>query len=290
RGGHRRPECGEQARLDEDLESVADAEDGLARSHEVDEVLRELGPQPRGEDRARPHVVSRREPARDHEEVVIVEVPTEFRGHVPGELLQVDPFGQCAEMPEERDGLVLAIRPLDEDDADPDRRALHVTTTCRGIVSPQAFRMTGRATDVHCRPFPRCSDVPPVVPRKVASVPSMRWPNFSYRSFRTSTSHRPFDSENSWTSHRIGSIAVVLRSAPRSARRAIGSTPGGGPWPFFWSRKYSDPPSSACVVPTRTTGSPDFLKSVVTQARKSSTKPTPKTTGVGGHGPSGDSL
>src|SRR5207249_2504607 len=112
-----------------DLESVADAEDGLARSHEGDEVLRELGPQSRGEDRARPHVISRREAARDHEEVVIVGVPTEFRWHVPGELLQVDPLGLRAEMPEERDGLVLAIRPLDEGDAEPDRRALGVTNS-----------------------------------------------------------------------------------------------------------------------------------------------------------------
>src|SRR5207237_1003305 len=220
----------------EDLESLADAEDRPARSHEGDEVRRELGPQPRGEDRTRPHVVSCREPARDHEEVVIVEVPTEFRGHVPGELLQVDPLGLRAEMPEERDGLVLAIRPLDEDDADPDRRALHVTTTCRGIVSPQAFRMTERARDVHCRPLARCSDVPPVVPRKVGGVPSMRWANSAYRSVR------------------------------------------------------SAPPSPAAVVPTRTTGSPATLKSLVTQTRKSSTMPTPKTTGVGGHGPSDDSL
>src|SRR6266571_7960211 len=65
----------EEARLHQDLEPVADAEEGLARLHEGDEIFRKLRSEPGREDRARADVVPRREAARDHEDVIIVEVP-----------------------------------------------------------------------------------------------------------------------------------------------------------------------------------------------------------------------
>src|SRR2546427_1932611 len=130
-------------------------------------------------------------------------------------------LGLGPQMPEDGRSLLFTIRPFYVPAANADRRALHATTACFGIASLHAFRMTGVNREVHCRPFPRCNEVPPVVPRYVTGIPSMRWPNSSYRSLGTSTSQRPFDSENSWTSHRIGSIAVVLRSAPRSPPRHI---------------------------------------------------------------------
>src|SRR3989475_603324 len=278
-----------------------------------------------GEDRPRPDVIARREPARDHQDVVIIEVATQPRGRVARQLLQVDFLGLRAQMTEIGHRLVLAVRPFDIDDGHADARALHETTTCLGIASAQAFRITGTASEVHCRPRARCNERPPVVPRYVVGMPSIKWVKASYRSLVTSSSHRPFDSEKSCTSHRIGSIAVVFRSAPMSpprhisaaatarppwlrscaaatvpariarrrwsidARRPIGSTDGTGAVPPR-RRRYSDPPSSACVEPTKTTGSPARLKSDVTHCRRSSTIPTPRTTGVGGHGPRLDSL
>src|SRR2546425_7816979 len=323
--GHDAAQGGQQTRLDEDLKAVAHAEHGLAGLHEADEVLRKPRPHAGREDRPRPDVVARGEPARDHEDVVVVEVAPQVRGCIPGQLLQVDLLRLGAEMTEVGDGLVLAVRALDVDDGHPNLRPLHETTTCFGIASLHAFRITGIAREVHWRPRPRWSDGPPVVPRYVVGIPSIRCVKASYRSFGISTSQRPFDSEKSSTSQRIGSIAVVLRSAPISpprhisaaatarppwlrscaaatvpariarrrwsidARNPIGSTEGTGAVPPR-SRRYSEPPSSACVEPTKTTGSPARLKSDVTQCRRSSTIPTPRTTGVGGHRPRLDSF
>src|SRR5205807_9591900 len=102
-------------------------------------------------------------------------------------------------MPEEGHRLLFTVRPLDVHNSHPNVAALHATTTCFGIVSVHAFRMTEIARDVHCRPLPRCNEVPPVVPRQVAGIPSMRCPNSSYWSCRTTTSHRPCDREQSCT-------------------------------------------------------------------------------------------
>src|SRR5437870_12585235 len=109
----------------------------------------------------------------------------------------MDFFGLGPQMPEESHRLFFAVRPLDVDNAHPDVAALHATTTCFGIVSVHAFRMAGIAREVHCRPLPRCNEDPPVVPKQVAGIPSMRCPNSSYRSLRPSTSHRPFASQQS---------------------------------------------------------------------------------------------
>src|SRR2546428_1866100 len=215
------PRRGEETRLDEDLKPVAHAERGPAGLHEPDEVLRRLRPYTGREDRPRPDVVPGGEPARDHEDVVVVEVASQVRGCIPGQLLQVDLLRLSAEMTEVGDGLVLAVRALDVDDCNPDVRAFHETTTCFGMASLHASRITGIAREVHWRPRPRCSDRPPVVPRYVVGIPSMTCVKASYRSLATSMSHRPFDSEKSCTSQRIGSIAVVFRSAPRSPPRHI---------------------------------------------------------------------
>src|SRR6266571_3288392 len=161
----------QETRLDENLKAVAHAEHGLAGLHEPDEVLRKLRSQAGREDRSRPDVVARREPARNHENVVVVEVATQLRGRVARELLQVDLLRLGAEMPEIGDGLVLAVRPFDVDDGNADVRPFHETTTCFGIVSPHALRITGIAIEVHWRPRPRCNDRPPVVPRYVAGIP-----------------------------------------------------------------------------------------------------------------------
>src|SRR6266571_5342120 len=65
---------------------------------------------------------------REHEDVVVVQVASQLRRHVSGQLLEVDLLRVSAEMPEVGDGLVLAVRALDVDDCDPDVRALHETT------------------------------------------------------------------------------------------------------------------------------------------------------------------
>ena len=56
----------------------------------------------------------------------------------------MDLLGPGPERAEVRDGLVLAVRPLDEQDADPDVGDLHETTTRSGIASVQAFRIDAR--------------------------------------------------------------------------------------------------------------------------------------------------
>ena len=162
---HHASEGGQQPRLHEHLESVAHAENGFAGVHESDEVLRELRPEARREDRARADVVARSKPSGNHQDVVVVQVSSKLRGRVARELLQVDLLRLRSQMAEKRDGLLLAIRPLDVDDADANRGALQETTTCFGIVLLQASRITGMARDVHCGPSPRCRDRRPVVPR-----------------------------------------------------------------------------------------------------------------------------
>src|SRR3990170_1151700 len=304
--GHRPLETGEEARLHEHLEAVAHAKHRLARLDELDEVHRELRPNPCGEDRPRAHVVAGGEAAGHHEDVVLLEASTQVRRRVPRELLEMDLLRAGPEMAEVRDGLLLAVRPLDEDDPDAHVLAPHETTTCRGIASVQAFRMTATPADSRL-PRPRTvSERPPTRPSSVVGTLSMMCANASSFPRRTSTSHRPFDSEKSCASQRIGSIASVRRSAPTSPPRhisaaAIPSPPWLRSWqaatvpariaPRRWSiatpraagstegtvppgaprrRAYSDPPSSSNVRPTRTTAFPDRLKSVVTHRRRSS--------------------
>src|SRR2546425_249747 len=233
----------QETRFDQDLEAVAHAEHGLARLHESDEVVRQPRAQAGGENRPRPDVIARRAPARDHQNIVIVEVATQLRGRVARQLLQMDLLGLRAQMAEIGHRLVLAVRPFDVDDGHPNARALHETTTCLGIVSVQAFRITGTARDVHCRPRARRNERPPVVPRYVVGIPSIKWVKASYRSLVTSSTHRPFDSEKSCTSHRIGSIAVVLRFAPRSPPRHISAAATARP---PWLRSWA-----AATVPAR---------------------------------------
>src|SRR5256712_2207903 len=218
---HDAAQGGQETRYDQDLEAVAHAEHGLAGLRESDEVVRQPRAQACGEDRPRPDVIARREPARDHQNIVIVEVATQLRGRVARQLLQMDLLGLRAQMAEIGHPLVLAVRPFDVDDGHADAPALHETTTCLGIVSVQTFCITGAAGYVHCRPRATCNQRPPAVPTYAVGVPSIKWVKASYRSLLTSRSHRPFDSEKSCTSHRIGSIAVVLRFAPRSPPRHI---------------------------------------------------------------------
>ena len=58
-------------------------------------------------------------------------------------------FGLGSQMPKEGHRLFFTVRPLDVDNAHPDVAALYATTTCFGIVSVHAFRMTEIAKDVH---------------------------------------------------------------------------------------------------------------------------------------------
>ena len=126
---HRPPERGQEPRLDEDLESVTGAEHGLARLDELRQVRSELAPQSSGEDRPGANVVPRREPAGDHEEVEVLEFSLHFGRRVSSQLFQVNLLGPGPEMAEEGDGLVLAVRPFDQQDGHPNVRALHATTT-----------------------------------------------------------------------------------------------------------------------------------------------------------------
>ena len=150
--GHRAAKGGKEARLHEDLEAVAHAEDGLARLDEFRQVAREAAPKAGGEDCPRADIVACRESTRNHEDVKVLEGPLQFARSVSGELLQVDLLRLRAEVAEERDGFVLAVRPFNQQDGNADILSLHETTTCFGIVSLHAFRIEGSESDVHCFP------------------------------------------------------------------------------------------------------------------------------------------
>src|SRR2546427_12729165 len=99
-------------------------------------------------------------------------------------------LGLGPQMPEERRRLFFTVRPFYVHDANADRRALHATSTCFGINSLHAFRMTGIDRSDHGRPFPRGNEVPPVLPRDVPRIPSIRRPKTAHQSFGIYTSQR----------------------------------------------------------------------------------------------------
>src|SRR5207249_7915375 len=161
------------------------------RVDEFREVVRQLPLQASGEDRPCADVVPRREPTRDHQDVELIELPLHVRWCIPRELLEVDLLRPGPEGAEVRDGLVLAVRPLDQEDPDADVGDLHETTTRSGIASLHAFRIAATAARTPSRPRVIASSVPPTRPISATGTPAIAFRNSCSRPFRVSTSHRP---------------------------------------------------------------------------------------------------